>query len=109
MAKEIVVIGCRLPHGIILHSPVDNTKTVAIKGLNSSELIVPYVLTPVDANFWTVWEMANKDFAPLKSKALFVAKNKADADAMGDEFKKERTGLETINPNTHGIKTVEKE
>ena len=109
MARDIVVIGCKLPHGIVLHSPVDPTKKVTIKGLNSSELIVPYVLTPVDADFWTEWEMANAKFQPLVSKALFVAKNKADADAMGKELQRERTGLETINPDSHGIKTAEKE
>lgn len=106
MAK--VIVGCKLPHGIILENPLDPAHKVELNGLNKIEIIgADHATTEVDGEFWNLWETSNPDFAALKSGAIFVAKTVADAKAIAKEFKGEKTGFDKLVPDAkeNGVKT----
>ena len=95
-----VLVCSRLPHTLLIDHPT-NGQRVEIKGLNSTQLIVPYVSTNVDAEFYNAWKASmGSDFAPLKSGALFVAKSEADAQAFTREIATEKTGFEKASPES---------
>jgi hypothetical protein len=109
MAK-IVVVGCKLPHGIIIEHPMDTTKTVEIKGKNKALIVgADYATTEVDADFFEQWAAVNKEFPAVKSGAIFVAKSAADVAAMAVEFKDRKTGFEAMDPKSHGVKPADKD
>jgi hypothetical protein len=114
MAK-IVVVGCKLPHGITIEHPMDPTKTVDIKGKNKSPIIgAEYAITEVDGDFWDQWIAVNKEFPAVKSGAIFAAKSQGDAASVADEFKARETGFEPMRTDGKdkralGVKTVDKE
>ncbi len=111
-----VMIGCKLPHGLILElipaPPADRTlqgfvpagKRVTIKGANSlrterraQQGVHPFAITPVDKDFWEAWYAQHKDRDFVKNGLVFVAKDEKDAQAMARERLPERTGLEGLN------------
>jgi len=99
-----VVIGCRLPNGIILEHPSNPAKTVLLNGLNKVTIIgAEYAHNDIDADFWEAWSAANKDFAPLKSGAIFFAKNADEAVAKAKEVKGKKTGFEAMPQSVEGI------
>ena len=109
MAK-IVVVGCKLPHGITIEHPMDPAKTVELKGTNKSLIVgAEYATTEVDADFFEQWAAVNKEFPAVKSGAIFVAKNAADVAAMAAEFKDRKTGFEAMDPKSHGVKPADKD
>jgi hypothetical protein len=76
---------------------MDPKNTVELKGRNKATIIgADYATTEVDAKFWEEWQAASEEFAPLRSKAIFVAKNAASVAAMGRELAKETTGFEPM-------------
>ena len=110
-----VMIGCKLPHGIILEilkpgeglhpAPQADAKRVELKGANSlrrradepSMGILPYAITPVDEAFWKEWLKANKDLAFVKNGMVFEAKDVPTAKAMAQERTTGvKTGLEAL-------------
>lgn len=96
MAK-IVVVGCKLPHGIIIHHPMDPTKKVELSGKNKSLIAgSDYAFTDVDSDFWEQWFAVNKEFPAVKSGAIFVAKSAADATVVSREFTDRKTGFEPM-------------
>jgi hypothetical protein len=100
-----VVIGCRLPNGIILEHPENPAKKVLLNGLNKVTIIgAPYAHNDVDSDFWDAWLEVNKDFAPLKNGAIFVAKSSEHAAAKGREVAKEKTGFEAMPQVSDGVK-----
>ena len=110
MAKTVTV-GCKLPHGIVLHHPTDPTKTVEIKGLNKSSIIgADHISTEVDEDFWNAWAIVNKRFPPLKAGSIFVSKSAPDAAAIAKELKDQKTGFEPMKQDgderAKGVKTV---
>src|SRR5438874_748637 len=107
-----VTVCCKLPHGLILHlddwrdvqeaTPLGNVtvkrafrrpNAIEIKGCarpfgegHDVVLTGGYGLTHgVDAEFWNEWLSTHKDFAPVKSGAIFAVP-KAD-DAKGEARK----------------------
>jgi hypothetical protein len=121
MAKaKTILIGSKLPTGLILHHPLDPTIKVTIRGLNGAArgtngqpISVPYVLTEVDEEFWEAWKAAHDTprttFPPLKSGGLFEAKDEASAKSIAREFEKHKTGLEPLNHAEGGVKPADKE
>lgn len=108
MAK--VVIGCKLPNGIVLEHPLDPSNTVELKGLNRVAIIgADHATTQVDDDFWGAWEAVHKEFPALKSGAIFVAKSANDAAAIAKEFKGRKTGLEKMSKTDkkNGIKPAD--
>ncbi len=107
--KSIVYVGCRLPHGIILDHPLDASKKCTLQGLNKSTIIgATYKTNEVDAEFWDAWAAVNKEFKPLKSGAIFVAKSDADLKDIGKDLVKEKTGFEPMQPKSHGVEPADK-
>ena len=110
MAKNII-IGCRLPHGIVLENPKDPRIKVELKGLNSLLVIgSTFYANNVDADFWAEWKNFHKEFPALKSGAIFEAQTEVDANAKAKELKEEKTGFEAL-PQTgaDGVKAEVKE
>lgn len=110
MAK--VIVGCKLPHGIVLENPLDPAQKVTLNGLNKIEIIgATHATTEVDAEFWDLWEKSNPDFAALKSGAIFVAKTAAEAKSIAKEYAKEKTGFDKLIPDAkeNGVKTEDGE
>lgn len=114
MAK-IVVVGCKLPHGIIIQHPMDPTKTVELKGKNNAVIIgADYSTTEVDGDFWEQWAAVNKEFPAVNSGAIFVAKTLTDAAAIAAEFKDRKTGFEPMRTDgkderASGVKPADKD
>lgn len=87
-----VLVGCKLPNGIIIEHPQDPEKKVTLNGLNKVVIIgADHAATAVDGDFWDAWLAANKEFSALVSGAIFVAK---DARSLADAAK-ENAGRET--------------
>lgn len=108
MAAKTVVIGCRLPHGLVIHHPMKPSEKVTLKGENEAVIKgVGYATTEVDADFWADWKLAHKDFAPLVSGAIFEAKSEAEAKAVAKELKAEKTGFEGMSQDGAGIKPAD--
>ena len=99
MAKAKVLIGCKLPHGLILEF---NKERVKLSGLNSSQVIrATHVVTEVDADFWEAWklslQMNGKDvYAPLIAGAIFECKNETEVRSKVKELENEKTGFEPM-------------
>ena len=110
MAKTII-IGCRLPHGIVLENPKDARIKVELKGLNSVQIIgAGYYANTVDADFWAAWKEFHKEFAPLKSGAIFEASTESEAAAKAKELKDEKTGFEALSQDgSDGVKVATKD
>lgn len=111
MAK-LIIVGCKLPHGIILEHPMDALQKIELKGINSTQIIgANYATTEVDADFWAQWEAVNKEFPAIKAGSIFVAKNATEAAAIADDFKGRKTGFEPMRTDgkderAAGVKTA---
>lgn len=111
---KTVIIGSRLPVSLILKHPLDPSKTVTIRGLNSAQegtngqpIQVPYMTTEIDADFWSGWKVGgNNTFQPFKSGAIFEAKTPEAAEKTYREREKEKTGLEPARSSEFGVKTA---
>jgi hypothetical protein len=104
MAGRSVFIGCKLPNGIILEHPANKAHKVELKGVSNVLVIgADYATTEIDADFWEAWEVKNKDYAPLKSGAIFAAKSGGEVAAIAKDFSARKTGLEPIVPKSHGV------
>lgn len=108
-----VTIGCRLPNGIVME--LDSGAQVTLKGQNSAQARSPIILlseedcgyTEVDADFWAAWKaQVTADFAPLRTMAIFEAKNQRDAEATHREVKKEKTGHEPMAQKSKDIEAA---
>ncbi len=114
MAK-IVVVGCKLPHGIIIQHPMDPNKKVELAGKNKALIVgADYATTEVDGDFWEQWAAVNKEFSAVKSGAIFVAKSLTDAAAIAGEFKDRKTGFEPMRTDgkderASGVKPADKD
>lgn len=110
MAAKTVIIGCRLPQGIILDHPLAPEKKVELKGKNKALIIgAEYSTTEVDGEFWEAWKTVHADFPALKSGAIFEAKNVTEAASVAKELEGEVTGFEPMAQNTQGVKPVDQD
>lgn len=110
-----IVIGCRLPHGLVLSVP--GAQDVTLNGANKSPafqydgaviVLNPehYGSTEVDKSFWDTWLSLNPEFPAVKSGALFVANSQRDADAKNRELLAEKTGFEAMAKSAPGVAPV---
>ena len=111
MAKETVLIGCRLPTGLILQHPQNKNITVKLAGVFGQKTDrgiyyppKPYSPTEVDAEFWAAWKAAYVGYAPLKTRAVFEARNDSEGSAKAKNAPK--TGFEQISktPVINGVR-----
>ena len=107
---KTVLIGCKLPHGLILDHPLDPDKKVALNGKNKALIIgADYGTTEVDGEFWETWKTVHAEFPALRSGAIFEAANASDLAAVAAELKDEATGFEPMAQNAQGVKPADKE
>ena len=107
--SKTVLIGCRLPNGLILELPNDPSKTVELNGLNKAVIIgADHATTEVDAEFWEAWKAKNSDYAPLLNAAIFEAKDAASAKSKAKEVEKVKTGFEPMPQDGAGVSPDEK-
>lgn len=99
MAKndKICIVACKLPHGITIEHPMDPNDKVTLTGLNDVKIVgATYGVTRVDSEFMEQWIAFNADFAPVKSGAIFIAKDDSDLVAKAVEREKLKTGFEPM-------------
>ncbi len=112
---KTVIVGCKLPHGLILDHPLDQSKKVELNGLNSSRIIgATHGVTEVDGEFWEAWKTVHAEFPALKSGAIFEAKSLADIAAKAKELEGEKTGFEAMSQDgkderAGGVKPADKD
>ena len=104
MPKESILIGCRLPNGLVLHHPKNRNLTVTLAGVyeakTESGLYLPpkmFSTTPVDAEFWAEWKAAYEGFPPLKTRAVFEAHSEQEAQSKAKNAEKVKTGFEPMS------------
>lgn len=111
MAKEQVVVGCKLPNGLhldILEDAGGGQKRVKVRvtlnGSNHRDAIGGYGMTSVDADHYAAWEKEHRaaGFAPLLNDAIFVVRNENDARAKARENRDVVTGFEGLDPQKPG-------
>ena len=105
---KTVLIGCKLPHGLILDHPLDVSKKVELVGLNKAIIIgADCATTPVDGEFWETWKTVHKDHPAIKSGAIFEARTTEEVKAKAKELKEEKTGFEAMPQEAMGVKVVD--
>lgn len=110
MSGKTIVVGCKLPNGIILEHPSDPEKTVELIGLNRASIIgAEYAVNNVDEDFWNVWLAANKKFPAIESGAIFAAVNTNEVAVKARESKGRKTGFEGLDPKSHGVEPASKD
>lgn len=104
VSGEAVLVGCKLPHGIVLEigRPGDDKYSrVELAGANSSAIAGGYGITRVSAAFMKEW-MANKSNAKLSfitKGFVFYHSQRESVESYFDGIKTERTGLERLDPS----------
>jgi hypothetical protein len=119
-----VLIGCKLPAGLILEivepgkddsgkvgvMPAPIGQRVTLKGgnsvprlrnaLNEAPMLprYPFGLTTVDKDFWDRWYARNKEMPFVKNGLVFVAKDRDSAIDMAKDRREVKTGLEPLSP-----------
>ncbi len=105
---EVVIVGCKLPNGLLLS--VDG-KTLRINGKARYNMPSPsrknlnadveYAdgLTTVDKAFWDKWLSDHKEYAPVKSGAIYASGNRVEAVAKAKDTEEAVVGLEPIDPS----------
>lgn len=111
-----ITIGCRLPSGLVLDIGDDKNTKVELEGQRQaqarSKIILlsedDYGTTEVDSSFWEAFcARVGPDFAPIKSGAIFVAKNEKEAKAIAKDLKGKKTGHEPLAQETGEIKKAD--
>lgn len=109
MAGKTIVIGCKLPNGIVLFHPMDRSKFVEIQGLNRSKVIgATYMTTLVDGDFWNDWKAVHTDFQPFTSQAIFEASGLREAEDKARELVGVKTGLEPLKKTDLNVTPADK-
>jgi hypothetical protein len=109
MANETVIVGCKLPNGLILEV---EDKRVCLrgsrivsqpnqrKGYVAPEVIYADSINLVNKEFWEAWTAkVGKNYKPLRSGAIYASSNKIEATAKAKESADEKTGFEGVDPN----------
>jgi len=105
---KTVLIGCKLPHGLILDHPLDVSKKVELAGLNKAIIIgADCATTPVDGEFWETWKTVHKDHPAIKSGAIFEARTTEEVKAKSKGLKEEKTGFEPMPQEAMGVKVAD--
>lgn len=128
---EMVIVGCRHPHGIILrlYDMVDSreaagagrydvvkvarprNQTFTLNGYVDRRLPVAVdgigmygVTRDIPSDFFNEWMKQNADSPIVKNGIVFAATKQSDFDAIGREYKSETTGLEPLDKDKPGAR-----
>jgi hypothetical protein len=93
-----VLIGCKLPHGIVLKG--SSGQDIKINGVNTSLVAGGFGLTHVLDSEWAYLSAVYEDFAPFKSDAIFThgTAKVADLKSIAAELADVKTGFEGVDP-----------
>lgn len=99
-----VIIGCKLPHGIVLHGTAG--QDIKLNGVNSSLVAGGFGLTHVDESEAAYLFAQYAEFGPFKSEAIFSyhTDSVADVASLGEELADVKTGFEGMDPDKPGPK-----
>lgn len=111
-SSNIVMVGCKLPHGLHLQLYEDGIAEaskekikiksgapVTLKGANSSSIVGGFGLTEVRADFWDAWIKANANFPAVKNGLIFAEARRDRAADRAIDQATAKTGVEAIDPN----------
>lgn len=108
-----VVVGCKLPHGLIIEvgkEGGDNYRKVKLNGMNASQqggfvTHEGFGLTVVDESIWRAWMKKNEKLEFVRNGAVFEQKDEASAQAHSKASRGIITGFERLDasrPNVPG-------
>lgn len=100
--SKTVVIGCKLPNGLILEMGSfgdENYKAVTLEGSNSVNAVSGFGLTRVDEDLWTAWAKAHSFLPALRQGMIFSQVSDANAQAAALDNQSPKTGLEPLIPD----------
>lgn len=108
-----VIVGCKLPHGLIIRLPNAETP-VTLKGANSGTIVGldgkvvrgTCGFTPVDEAFITQWLKLNAPMVMVKKGLVFVQKDQKNAAAEASDKAAVKTGFEAVDPEHPTIAAV---
>lgn len=107
--SNLVKVGCKLPHGLILTEEVKvedkfvaTGKRTVLQGYNSAKVIGGCGITEVDRDFITHWLEANKAFAPVVEGLIFVVGSDDEAEKEAARRETVRSGFEAPQPGAPG-------
>lgn len=116
--KEVIAVGCKLPHGIHLdiRKLGEQTERVTLKGTNSLQsgivqrisMIGGFAVTEgVPKEFFDKWMADNANHPAVKNGLIFHHKQLASVVDMGKEREGDvRSGLDPIDPKNTGVNGV---
>lgn len=92
-SNEMVVVGCKLPHGLIIHLP-DTEDRYTLNGANTSIIVGGYGRTAVPKAFMDAWMNIHKTWPPVASGAIFVADDQDGFEGQASEQEGVKSGFE---------------
>ena len=115
MAKEIVMVGCKLPNGLIIQV---GDKRACLRGsaipvqprrkFVAPEMVLLDSLNPIDKELWDEFvAKMGPDYAPIKSGAIYAANNKAELMVKAKDREKVKTGMEPLPEFNTLVKKLE--
>lgn len=113
-----IIIGCSLPHGLkITHPNPEDGRSVTLAGYHSNKLVtrsgapaMMYATTEVETDLWEAWKLVYRGYKPLEQGLIFEARSVEEAGVkFTREHRKIKSGFEPLLPESHGIKTADKD
>lgn len=116
MAAESVIVGCKLPNGLILQVGNETVRLngraryrIPLEGRVNRNTDVEYAdgLTVVPKQFWDSWYGAHKDYPPVmkvdaqgrpKEPAVYASPNRNEAVAKAKDTESAKVGFEGLDP-----------
>lgn len=96
---KMVVVGCKLPNGLILElgRPGEGAYTrVRLNGANSAQIIGGAGLTDVSEEFMTAWLKKNAELSFVRQRLVFVGNDVTEASAVAIDRAQQKTGFERL-------------
>lgn len=101
-SADTYIVGCKLPHGLHLELFAPDGKVIEahkINGNNSRRIIGGYGLTDgIPRGFMDEWLERNANHPAVLNQSIFIHTNAKSAESAAKERRKERTGLEALDP-----------
>ena len=107
----MVVIGCKLPNGLICEMGRygdDDFTRVVLNGSNSAKVVGGYGLTNVSKAFWEAWLTKHQRLDFVRKGLVFQHSDEASARSHATEMSGLRTGLEALDPTKPLAGTTDK-
>lgn len=98
---QTVVIGCKLPNGIIAEvgkQGETHHTVVRINGANAATIVGGYGLTTVSKDFWDAWLASHKQLEFVRKGLVFAHGDQRSAESHAQETSGTKSGFEPINP-----------